>query len=227
MRRQATVAFGCIALVFAASLASAQKKGATEPISDDAVMAFVDEHHPELGRLLKRLKKDSSKEYARAIGETRAVADRVARMSERQPDRARNEIDLWKVNSQIRLLIARMVSLMAEPSEGGENPELDAVRLKLRELAAQRVKLDRDRLERDKKMLMDRLSKLQEQSESIDADFDAAVEKQMNALTRNLDVAARKRGVASKRPKSKENSAEIPAQKKNPGNKNSGESVQK
>lgn len=167
--------------------------------SDKQVMAFVEEHHAELAMLLNRLRKQSSSEYRKAVADIRVIQERVDRMSERQPARADYEIDRWKIDSRIRLLTARMISLMEDSTEGVEHPDLAAARDELRDLSRERVQLDRDRLEREKKLLLSRLEKLQEQTARIDDDFEAAVDRQMAVLSRGVEAAAKKRGVAAKR----------------------------
>lgn len=201
--------FALLATVFVAfgvSFAAADKKPATVP--DRAVLTFVKKHHPELAMLLSRLKKDSAAEYKKAVGETRAVVERLDRLAERQPSRAEYEIGRWKVDSRIRLLTARMISLMGESTEGVEHPDLVMAREELRSLSEQRVRLERDRLERDRKAYADRLAKIDEQANRIDKDFDAAVSRQMSVLSRGIDAAAKKRGIDVRRTKKKPASAE-------------------
>lgn len=204
---------------------SGEQRRVAEPLSDEQVLAFVEKHHPELQQLLVRLKRDSAKDFEKALREIRVVAERVARVGGKKTPRAAYEIDRWKIDSRIRLLSARMISLMGEPAEGIENPNLEAARQQLRKLAEERVQIERDRLESDKRLLLERLAKLQEQSSRIDEDVDAAIERQYNALTRNIDVAARKRGIGAKRPKTKVESQSKPVSSKKSGNRKPSKTV--
>lgn len=183
----------------------ASKRPADIQLDDKQVRAFVKEHHAELDQLLDRLQKDSPVEYAKAIDETRGIAERVARYQNRMPKRAEYEIARWKVDSRVRLLTARMVSLMAEPVEGVEHPDLEAARVQLHELAEQRVQLEIDRIEADRRALTERLKSLESQAERFNSDRQAVVDKQFQTLTKSVESAARKRGVAAMKGEKREN----------------------
>lgn len=204
-------------VAFGLSFAAADKKPVT--VSDRAVLAFVKKHHPELAVLLSRLKKDSAEEYKKALGETRATVERVNRLGERQQSRVDYEIGRWKVDSRIRLLTARMISLMEESTEGVEHPDLGTARDELRTLSEQRIRLERDRLERERNLFAERLAKIEEQVKRIDTDFDAAVSRQMTVLSRGIDAAAKKRGIDVRRTKKKSASTEKSQQNPKTGNK--------
>lgn len=77
------------------------------PEREAAAITFLDSHHPELGQLLKRLKKSRPKEYKKAVRDIFRASERLTNWQDKNPARYEVELKLWKLNSRIQLLAAR------------------------------------------------------------------------------------------------------------------------
>ncbi len=82
--------------------------GEITPEREAAALKFVELHHPELRNLLDALHEADKKQFKRAIEDIFRVSERLARIKSRTPDRYEIELDLWKVNSRLNLLIASL-----------------------------------------------------------------------------------------------------------------------
>ncbi|MEX2187445.1 MAG: hypothetical protein WD875_11645 [Pirellulales bacterium] len=136
------------------------------PEREAAALAFVREHHAEVADLLENLRKTRPEQYRRAARELFRASERVAQWKDRDPARYQLELQTWKINSRIQLLLARSTM----------SPDIDVdaeiksllgrridVRLELRrherELAAKRladIDSDIDRLASQKETMVDR-----------------------------------------------------------------------
>jgi len=108
---------------------------------ESAALAFVGEHHPELHGLLQQLKADNPKQYQQAILDLYRATQRLSDRKEKDPVRYELELKAWKLDSQARLLAAKLAM--------DANPELeDQLKAALREREDVRVgllELDRTR----------------------------------------------------------------------------------
>ncbi len=112
------------------------------PEREAAATAFAREHHSELAELLEGLKGRDQQRYGAAINELFQASERLARLQTRSPDRYEMELDLWKLDSRIRLLTAQSVSGMPEERRAELKKLLLARQeLKIRQLQAERVRL--------------------------------------------------------------------------------------
>jgi hypothetical protein len=111
------------------------------PEREAAAKYFVDQHHPELGELLRQLKAGNKREYQRAINELFITSERLAQMQERDPPKYELDLEAWKIDSRIRLLAARIVM--------HDNDLLEA---ELKELLVKKidVQLEQQLLERER-----------------------------------------------------------------------------
>lgn len=184
------------------------------------VLPFVKKHHPQLSMLLGRLKKESPSEFAKAARDIEKFRSRYVRIKDRNPTAAAADLARWKVDSRIRLQTARMVALMQESSEGEEHPDYAAARETLKKLSEERVRLERDRLAREEKLLASRLKTVRANAEEIDADIDAAIERQFRSLERSVNSAAKKRGIKVTRTKTKSESKKTATSKKSTNSEN-------
>ena len=78
------------------------------PEREAAAITFLDSHHAELGQLLKRLKKSRPMEYKKAVREIFRASERLTNWQDKNPKRYEVELKLWKLNSRIQLLAAKM-----------------------------------------------------------------------------------------------------------------------
>jgi hypothetical protein len=137
-------------------------------------LRFAREHHPELAQLLDQLKTKNSRQYTAAIRDLYKSADRIERLRTRHPERYEAELLIWQLDSQIRLLAARLAS----SADSG----LDA---ELRELIARRQALLLKQLEEDRAKVMTRLDRLNESIDELRSHGDALVEREFDRLKEN------------------------------------------
>lgn len=163
---------------------------------DLAARKFADEHHPELGKLLKQLRENAPKEFSEAIAELDRTRDRLDKLRERQPDRYEAELQEWKLTSRIRLILARMAM--------NEDPQLEAeLRSMVRErqeLRLQLLRAERDRIEK-------RLEKIRSTLAEHEADPDEAVERELANLKKGVSATQARTKAKPKSGKPAANSA--------------------
>jgi hypothetical protein len=112
------------------------------PEREAAAMTFLDSHHAELGRLLKRLKKSRPTEYKKAVRDIFRASERLTNWKDKNPKRYEVELKLWKLNSRIQLLAAKMkISSRAAMKE-----ELRRAILAYNDARTERLVQERDRL---------------------------------------------------------------------------------
>jgi len=123
--------------------------GEITPEREAAALKFVELHHPELRDLLNALREADKKQFNRAIEDIFRVSERLARIKSRTPDRYEIELDLWKVNSRLNLLIASLpmaqdydIAMKEIERAITQKQELQLKLLQLEERAAQQ-RLDR------------------------------------------------------------------------------------
>jgi hypothetical protein len=97
------------------SPAPAWKPSPMAPIEREAeTMAFVLEHHLELGKVIGSLKARNQAEYRKAIGELSMVARNLADLKTRNPKRYELALDAWKARSRVELLAAQLAGSPTE-----------------------------------------------------------------------------------------------------------------
>lgn len=78
--------------------------------SEKEAIEFVQQHHPELVSLLESLKSMREKEYQMAIREISRIKKRLDVIAKRGPDIYMIELDAWKIQSKIDLLVAKGIA---------------------------------------------------------------------------------------------------------------------
>lgn len=153
------------------------------PEREAAALSFVRQHHPELADLLAHLKTSKPKEYERAAQELFRTSERLAQSQERDSDRYRLELETWKIDSQLRLLTARL--MMAD------NPSLVD---ELKSLIAQREELQLQVLLLERERVASRAARL-----------DAAIDKARQSREQQVQTALNQlmQGIDESRPKAK------------------------
>lgn len=156
--------------------ASGKAHAATTKITSEresAAIAFAGQNHPELATLLTNLKQNNPTEYRAAVAELDRVVERLAAMKKnsQQHDSA---LALWKMDSRIRLLAARLTM--------SDNPAIEAelkaaVREKVELTLAER-KAERDRMQK-------RIEKLDQTIGELSTKLDDVAEKELAAVKRS------------------------------------------
>ena len=174
------------------------------PEREAAAMTFVRTHHPELADLLTRLKDRRAGEYQKAIRDLFRVSEKLAQSQEMQPLRYELELEVWKLNSRVQLLVARL-TMDRSPAMEQELRELIARQLEVHEKV---IKLDRDRAAERMKSLDAELSRLASDREQVlEEKFQKALR---SAGEKKLQLKAERDGSKKESPKSGKQ-AESPA----------------
>ncbi len=140
-----------------------------------AALMFAQTHHSELYDLLLRLKKKQRTQYQRAILELYRTSERLGRLKDNNSDRYEHSLQLWQLDSRIRLLAAKM-TMSSDPVLEAEIKSLLLERLELR---LQQLTTERDRLQ-------SRIGKLNENIDAIVSDRDSAALKELERLKKSL-----------------------------------------
>lgn len=187
----------------AARAAAARKRAALAktPLTRDrenAALRFARSHHRELAKLLYGLKKTDPQHYLTAVRELARDSERLGKLEQRGDDRYDVSLRIWKLDSRIRLEAARF---SMGPSDKTES--------KLRELmlARQDARLEYLNLERDRSQ--SRVSRLDEQIETLTADSEKRITAEIDRLRRSLAAKGRTRAQSSQ-PRSKKPTTSVP-----------------
>jgi hypothetical protein len=148
-----------------------------------AAMDFVREHHPELSDLLAQLKSVNPNEYHRATLDLARTSERLRGVKDRDPPRYELELRAWQLDSQIRLLSARLTM--------ADNPAL------IEELKD--LMLQRDRVQRAQQVL--ERQRLAARLEKLDAVLEKTAEEREQQVTAQLERLLS--GIQDSRPKGK------------------------
>ena len=153
--------------------------------------AFAKAHHPELAKLIGRLQSAGNRAaYNKAITELSRTARRLEPIKTANPERYEMMVELWKLESQARLMVARS---MMKP-----DPKRDAL---LRETLRKRAELRRIMLLADFKRSQARIDRIQVQLKLLE-NLDAATDRELQRLKRSARItAARRKGRGGKQPR--------------------------
>lgn len=127
------------------------------PEREAAALTFVEAHHPELSPLLKQLKISRPNEYQKAIRKLFGDSERLAHNREFQPLRYDLELNDWKLDSRIQLLIAR---LAIEPTDQREK--------ELKKALEEQLSVRRELMAFERARLAQRLAVLDEELNEFD-----------------------------------------------------------
>lgn len=197
-----------VVVMLVAATVSAETAPAVNAKTEASVVEFARTHHPELANLLEQLKTNAPSEYRSAILDLEKTRDRLEKSRKNAPERADLELAEWKVNSRIRLMVARMAM-------GGDSSLEKDLKEALKERADLRVQLlsdERDRLRR-------RLEKLDENIAEQQRRASDQVEKEFAGLKRNALAASdapkkESKPSETKKPEAKKPEAKNPDVKK-------------
>ncbi|TWT55769.1 hypothetical protein KOR42_25800 [Thalassoglobus neptunius] len=166
------------------SLQAQDQKEAFTRQQEMVALEFAKEHHRELHKLISQLKEMDPQRYESAIAELFESSERLNRFKERVPDRYETEIELWKIDSRVRLLVARSMSGMEEEA-----------REQIRRLLIRRNRVRATQLAREKKKLEERIDRMEQQIDDLQTNTEQLAENELNRLLRS----ARNRSAAKQR----------------------------
>jgi hypothetical protein len=150
-----------------------------------AALKFVGENHRELAALLKQLKANSPEEYKRAIRELFRTTEKLAQTKATDLERYELDLEGWKIDSEIRLLAAKLTM--------GDNEEL---RGKLRQQFARKSRLQVQRLQLERRRAEQRIKRIDETIEKLTREESQIADRQMDEMLR----AVRKEKPLKRRP---------------------------
>ena len=182
-----------------------------EPISKDraeAAVRFARKHHPELAKLLEGLRKSNDRHYQAGLRALTRDAERLAKMGERQDERYPVSLELWKLESRIRLEIAR---LSMSPDEDFE-PRLRPLMEKRQTARVQLVKMERQRT-------AERLAKYDDELKTLQSRSDGLVGSEIERLKKVMAARARAK---NSRPQTSKDTAATPPKRKSSKPRTSG-----
>ncbi len=148
---------------------------------ESAAVEFARRHHPELAALLEQLKTSVPQEYQAAIADLDRSRQRLERSHERTPEQYDLELADWKVNSRIRLLVARLTM-------GAD----DSLKEELRAAVKERHEIRTQRLAAEQQRLRQRLEKITEQLAQQDTVGDEQIERELTSLLNSTSATSSK-----------------------------------
>jgi hypothetical protein len=145
-----------------------------------AALSFVAEHHPELSHLLMQLQKSRPLEFERAVRELVLQTQAIQRLLDKNPARYQTQLAAWKLDSQIRVLMARWA-----------RTEDAALETQIRTLIAQRQKMKVGQLQADRQKLEEQLKRIDDQLAGYADPEEQRVDTEWEQLSRRAKAAGR------------------------------------
>jgi len=161
-----------------------------------AALAFAREHHPELAALIAKLRTDNRTQFDRALRELAQDRERLVRLKQQSSPQYELGLAAWKLDSRAHLLAARMTM--------SQDPALEA---ELKKILRERVDLRLKQLQLERGRLQDRLAQVKTSIQTIEADKEAAADKDLQRI--KLSVARNRR--PAKKPAPNETKSTSPA----------------
>jgi hypothetical protein len=146
---------------------------------EEAALAFIRAHHPELLEVLDQLKAGSPRRYKAVVLDLFRSSERLRAMREMDPNRYELALKAWKVRSRIHLLAAR-----AALSDD------ESLRLELRRAFEEQADIRRAQLQYERDLLTERLKKADAALGKLDQERAAQIERQYNTLIRQIEKSA-------------------------------------
>lgn len=135
------------------------------------LMEFVDEHHPDLKRLLRLLEERKPGQYRKAIRSLSRQFDRLQTVKKRDPNKYEIALRYWKVQSRVEVLSARVALNGPEKFEE-----------KLKELIRQKQEIRIELQKYELAKLEQRVEKIRENLRKTQGTMDREVERQFNSI---------------------------------------------
>ncbi len=164
------------------------------PEREAAAITFVRQHHVELVDLLLYLKVQRPKAYEQAVFDLFRVSERLAQQQVQNYDRYELDLALWKVESRIELLAARLK--MAGP----DSPEGQSLSPQLKKLLEQRLDLRLERLLFERERTAERLQRFDRQIDQARAHRGQNLDREFQRLTAQSPSASTGKRPAAKPP---------------------------
>jgi hypothetical protein len=181
---------------------------AITPAREAAALTFAKLYHAELAHLLDGLKKRNRRAYRQAIRQLYLDSERLARVKDRDPKRYDLSLQIWKLDSRIRLLAARVLQVK-DP-----DPKLEE---QLKKALGERVDLRLRQMEMDRERMVQRLKKIDANIADLQTNRDKAIDQQLKRVKRSLGIRLRK-AKGNRRKARARKAVKTKAKDANPGN---------
>ncbi|MFT7643005.1 MAG: hypothetical protein ACI9G1_004768 [Pirellulaceae bacterium] len=142
------------------------------PERQAAALTFVKQHHSELAELLIQLEENHPNEYQKALRDLFRTSERLAQVREKDQPRYQQDLSLWKVRSRIQLVTAKI--------KMKRSPEL---KRQLEAALNEEIDLRATVLNMEKQKLAARISRIDKQLESLEANRSRLVNNHMRQVT--------------------------------------------
>lgn len=149
-------------------------------LTEEQALAFAREHHPELASLLDMLRGMDRKHYEDALRDLTRDIERLAR-GDRDTERYALSLELWKLDSRIRLDVARHRMSGASEFEASVRP-----------LVQQRHDVRIRLLELDRRRSAERVARLDQELATLRARPEERTAQEITVLKKSVAGAARK-----------------------------------
>lgn len=136
------------------------------------ILAFVNEHHPELTELLKKLETGKKQRpWLNAMNGLNRAIKKLEGIKERNnPDRYESSLKQWKLESRIKVASAQL-----------KHNDTEEGRAKLESLIAQHVDFYIDRLKKDREQTRNRLKQLDKKISDAESNRQQQIEKKLKS----------------------------------------------
>lgn len=151
---------------------------------EKAALEFARGHHAELAELLTNLKGSNRAAYEKGIHALFRDSERLARAQVNNPGRYEFDLELWKIESRIRLTVART---MMDDSSDSLKEELRNLVVRREDVKLRLLKFNRDRLTTQ---LSKAKAELAEAESNRDERIDREVDKLLKSVPKKRDVKA-------------------------------------
>lgn len=163
--------------------------GATGKVTEAESLTFAREHHPELAQLLDTLRGMDRRHFDDALRDLSRDVERLMRMQDREPDRYPLSLELWKLESRIRLEVARYSTTGNDDFQTRLKPLID----QRREVRVRLLQLDRSKA-------VERLDRIDEQLATLQSESDKQTAQEINLLRKSVSSKARPRTPPTRKP---------------------------
>ena len=161
--------------------------------TEQMLLGFVRNNHPELIRLLRSLKRHHPDQYQLALQDIFRSRESILAYEERDPERYQMLLDAWKLKSRAQLVTARMVI--------EESPKLEK---ELREIIRAQYNLKIKILEGDRQRFEDRLKLTDQRLKQLQKEKQELIERDVTSASRKAELIRRQQLVAEQLRKEQE-----------------------
>ncbi|MFM7115654.1 MAG: hypothetical protein ACKO0N_03385 [Planctomycetota bacterium] len=136
------------------------------------LLAFAEEHDPQLRALLEMLETKRPKQFRQALANLARDTDRLNALQTRDPERYDLELLQWKNNQRVQILSAKLTLKGGSP-EGKDE---------LKKLLARKTELRQESLQLELRRARERVARLEEQTGKFTKPSDSELEKQVEQM---------------------------------------------